>query len=394
MRGESDANETLGAQELKSQYGSVRIRDKQQDLVRIARDLTRIDAEIMSENFDKQTLLDMSQMDLPTDAEIKKQIKELEDQGKKIIAETEKKVKQAASNPQVAAQAQQDPGAAQQAAQQLQQQAQEQIQGIQQQIQKIGETVTIDQVMELLREQKIRPFALDIETDSTIAPDENAQKQRATEFVTAVGGFLNQAITAVQAVPQVAPLMADTLKYVASQFRAGRELDASIDEFADNMKQMAGQPKPNPEADTAQAQQQTDQARLQIEQQKAQADMQAKQADAQLKVQTAQQDAQIKAALADHEAQLKQRESDERVRNITVEGAQKAQKHQQDMELGVLDIEKKKLEIAKLGGQIQLDAQKADITAESSEREADHSQQSFEQQTRLNEQKAQQGAAE
>ncbi len=394
MRGESDANETLGAQELKSQYGSVRIRDKQQDLVRIARDLTRIDAEIMSENFDKQTLLDMSQMDLPTDAEIKKQIKELEDQGKKIIAETEKKVKEAASNPQVAAQAQQDPEAAQQAAQQLQQQAQEQIQGIQQQIQKIGETVTIDQVMELLREQKIRPFALDIETDSTIAPDENAQKQRATEFVTAVGGFLNQAITAVQAVPQVAPLMADTLKYVASQFRAGRELDASIDEFADNMKQMAGQPKPNPEADAAQAQQQTDQARLQIEQQKAQAEMQAKQADAQLKAQTAQQDAQIKAALADHEAQLKQRESDERVRNITVEGTQKAQKHQQDMELGVLDIEKKKLELAKLGGQIQLDAQQADITAESADREADHSEKSFEQQTRLNEQKAQQGAAE
>lgn len=394
MRGESDANETLGAQELKSQYGSVRIRDKQQDLVRIARDLTRIDAEIMSENFDKQTLLDMSQMDLPTDAEIKKQVKDLEDQGKKIIAETEKKVKQAASNPQVAAQAQQDPEAAQQAAQQLQQQAQEQIQGIQQQIQKLGETVTIDQVMELLREQKIRPFALDIETDSTIAPDENAQKQRATEFVTAVGGFLNQAITAVQAVPQVAPLMADTLKYVASQFRAGRELDSSIDEFADNMKQMAAAPKANPEADAAAQQAQADQQRLQMEQQTAQQEAQTRAQDAQIKQQTFERDSQIKAALADHDAQLKQRESDERVRNITVEGAQKAQKHQQDMELGVLDIEKKKLELAKLGGQIQLDAQKADITAESADREADHSQQSFEQQTRLNEQKAQQGAAE
>lgn len=394
MRGESDANETLGAQELKSQYGSVRIRDKQQDLVRIARDLTRIDAEIMAENFDKQTLMDMAQMDLPSDADIKKQISELEKQGKSIIAEAEKKAKAAMADPQMQAQAQQNPEAAQQAAQQLQQQAQEQLQGIQQQIQKAGETVTIDQVMDLLREQKIRPFALDIETDSTIAPDENAQKQRATEFVTAVGGFLNQAITAVQAVPQVAPLMADTLKYVASQFRAGRELDASIDEFADNMKQMAGQPKPNPEADAAAQQAQSDQQRLQMEQQKHQEETQARATDAQLKQQTFERDSQIKAALADHEAQLKQRESDERVRSIQVDAGQKTQKHQQDMELGVLDIEKKKLELAKLGGQIQLDAQKADITAENADREADHSEQSFEQQTRLNEQKAQQGAAE
>jgi hypothetical protein len=392
MRGESDANETLGAQELKSQYGSVRIRDKQNELVRMARDITRIFAEIMAENFDKQTLMDMSQMDLPSDADIKKQVRELEDQGKKIIAETEKKVKAAASDPQMQAQAQQNPEAAQQAAQQLQQPAQEQIQGLQQQIQKLGETVTIDQVMKLLREQKTRPFALDIETDSTIAPDENAQKQRATEFVTAVGGFLNQAIPAVQAVPQSATLMADTLKYVASQYRAGRELDATIDEFADTMKQMAGQPKPNPEADAAQAQMQSDQQRLAMEQQKHQEEQQARTQDAQMKQQAFERDSQIKAALADHEAQLRQRESDERVRTIQIDAGQKTQKHQQDMDLGILDIEKKKLEIVKLGGQIQADAQKADISAESADREADHSDRSFEQQTRLNEQKAQQGA--
>lgn len=405
MRGESDANETLGAQELKSQYGSVRIRDRQNELVRMARDITRIFGEIMAENFDQQTLLDMSQMDLPTDADIKKQIKDLEDQGKQIIAQAKKTAEQAMADPQNQAKAQQDPEAAQKAAQQLQQQAQEQLQQIQQQIQKVGETVTIDQVMKLLREQKIRPFVLDIETDSTIAPDENAQKQRATEFVTAVGGFLNQAITAVQAVPQVAPLMADTLKYVASQFRAGRELDASIDEFADNMKQMAGQPKPNPEADAAQAQSQIEQQRLQMDAQKAQADMQAKQAeaqikqeqaqaDAQLKTQTAQHDAQIKGALADHEAKMREVETAEKVKAIQLDAQQKAQKHQQDMELGVLDIKKKELELAKLGGQIQLDAQQAAITAESSEREAEHSELSFEQQSKLNEQKAKQGAAE
>ena len=42
MRGATDPNETLGAQQLKTQYGSTRIRDKQQEMVRLARDLVEI----------------------------------------------------------------------------------------------------------------------------------------------------------------------------------------------------------------------------------------------------------------------------------------------------------------------------------------------------------------
>ena len=50
-----------------------------------------------------------------------------------------------------------------------------------------------DRVMELLRNDRMRGFVIDIETDSTIQPDEDAEKQRRTEFITAVGGFLQQA---------------------------------------------------------------------------------------------------------------------------------------------------------------------------------------------------------
>jgi len=67
MRGQTEASETLGAQQLKSQYGSVRIRDRQRN-IRMARDITRIAAEIMSENFAAKTLLDMSQLEIPTEA--------------------------------------------------------------------------------------------------------------------------------------------------------------------------------------------------------------------------------------------------------------------------------------------------------------------------------------
>ena len=41
MRGATDPNETLGAQQTEAQYGTSRIRDKQKEMVRMARDLVR-----------------------------------------------------------------------------------------------------------------------------------------------------------------------------------------------------------------------------------------------------------------------------------------------------------------------------------------------------------------
>jgi hypothetical protein len=175
-------------------------------------------------------------------------------------------------------------------AQQMLQQAQQQAETLKKQIDKLNETATVEKVMKLLRDQKTRPFVLDIETDSTIAPDENAQKQRATEFITAVGGFMGQAIPLVQAVPQAAKLMAETLKYVASQFRAGRQLEGVIEEFADDMAVMAQQPKPpDPAHAKAQADAQATQQAMQVEQQRHEREQQVAQMDQQRK------DAEVKA---------------------------------------------------------------------------------------------------
>lgn len=343
MRGMTNANETLGAQELKSQYGSVRIRDKQDELVRTARDLTRISAEIMAENFDRKTLMDMSQMKLPTDVEIKKQVKEITDQQKAIAAQVQKQIKDAQQNPQMMAQAQANPEEAQAMLQQIQEQAQQQIQQLGDQALEIGETVTIDQVMELLKEQRLRPFVLDIETDSTISPDENAQKQRATEFIGAVGGFLQQAISAIQVAPESAPLMADTLKYVASQFRAGRELDTSIDEFADKMKERASQPQPDPNAAAAQAQQQEMQAKLQMEQQRMAMEQQKQEAEIQAKQALTNADIESKRALTEHEAMLLDRKYGEEIQSIFVKRAEGTEKHSQELQKNALEIEKLRL---------------------------------------------------
>jgi hypothetical protein len=259
MRGSTKPSETLGAQELKSQYGSVRIRDKQSELVRIARDVTRIVAEIMAENFAQDTLVDMSQIDLPKKAEIDKQVKLIEGQAKEIKS----KVEQAQQDPQMQAMAQQNPDQAKAIAAQ----AQQQLEQLGQQAEQLRETVTIEEVMDFIRDQRLRPFTLDIETDSTIAPDENAQKQRAVEFITAIGGAMNQAAPLLMQLPQAGPLLAESLKFLSSQFRAGRPLEQEIDEFADSIKEMAKQPKPpNPEHAKVEAETQAMAAKAQIDQ--------------------------------------------------------------------------------------------------------------------------------
>ena len=269
MRGSTEASETLGAQQLKSQYGSIRIRDRQYEMVRLALDVTRIAAEIMAENFQGKTLLDMTQIQIPTEKEVADHARQLEVQAQQIMAQ----VQQAQQNPQIVAQAQQNP----EQAQQLLGQAQQQVEAVRAQIAQIKEAPTLEKVIAFLRDQKMRPFVLDIETDSTIAPDENAQKQRATEFITAVGGYMRNAVPLVQQLPQAAKMAGEMLKYIVSQFRAGRELETTIDEFADQIGNMAGQSQgPSPEQMQAEAEAQATQQKLQLEiqtvQQKAQLD--------------------------------------------------------------------------------------------------------------------------
>lgn len=353
MRGATDANETLGAQELKSQYGSVRIRDRQNELVRFARDLVRIYAEIAAENFSQKTMLEMSQLEIETDADVKKKVKGVEDQIKAILDQVE----QARSNPQMMQQAQQNP----EQAQQMLEQAKQQAMSLRAQIDKLNDIPTIEKVMKLLRDQKTRPFILDIETDSTIAPDENAQKQRATEYLTAMGGLLAQAVPAVQQLPQIAPLMGETIKFAQSQFRVGRQMDQTIEEFVEQMKSLAGQPKP---PDPAQAKAAADAQALQL---KSQTDAKAAEADAMERQANAQKtliEAQSKAADDDLARRAKEQQEIDAAtaRQADLEAKQSLgmlqlnqaqQKHLQDMDKGDLEIELLRLKIAQVGVQTQ-----------------------------------------
>ncbi|TAY98568.1 hypothetical protein [Rhizobium leguminosarum] len=223
VRGDTQASETATAQRIKSQWGSIRIRDRQAELARFARDIVNLAGEIICDQFQPETLMLVSGIQLPT----------------------------AAQKQQVEMQMQQQQMAQQQAAMRAQQMGQPapspQPPQVPPEIQKMMEQPTIDEVVQLLRNDSVRGFRIDIETDSTIEPDEDAEKQRRMEFVQMVGGFMQQAGAIAQQTPMLVPVMVETLLFAARGFRAGRQLENTLEQVGAQLSQSATAPKPPPE---------------------------------------------------------------------------------------------------------------------------------------------------
>jgi len=103
------------------------------------------------------------------------------------------------------------------------------------------------------------------------------------EFLSAVGGFLAQAVPASSSNPELTPMLIEMLKFGVTAFKAGKQLEGIIDETADKFRNLAkqaeGQPKPpTPEQQKMQMQMQIEQAKVQAEQQKMQMQAQIEQA--------------------------------------------------------------------------------------------------------------------
>lgn len=155
----------------------------------------------------------------------------------------------------------------------------------------------IPQALELLRNEPMRSFRIEISTDSMIQMDEAQEKQDRMEFLGAVSGFLEKTIQASQMAPQVVPLALDMLKFGVAGFKVGKSMEGQIDQTAEKFKQELTQkqqqpPQPDPE-------QMKQQAMMQMEQAKQQQTMQMEQMRTQA-------DQTLTAAKFDHEKQIEQ----------------------------------------------------------------------------------------
>ncbi|ANM09611.1 MULTISPECIES: hypothetical protein [unclassified Rhizobium] len=221
VRGDTQASETATAQRIKSQWGSIRIRDRQAELARFARDIIRLAGEIICDQFQPETLMLVSGIKLPSMAEkqqVEMQMQQMQMAVQQAAMRAEQTGQPAPPAPEMPPQLQQMMG-----------------------------QPTIDEVVQLLRNDSIRGFQIEIETDSTIEPDEDAEKQRRMEFVQMVGGFMQQAGAMAQQSPMLVPVMVETLLFAARGFRAGRQLESTLEQVGAQLSQAAAAPKPEPQ---------------------------------------------------------------------------------------------------------------------------------------------------
>ena len=254
LRGQTDPDETLGAQQLKAQTGARRVKNSKDDVARFCRDIGQLVAEVIAEQFQPQTIADMS--------------------GYAYVPA-----------PPVQPMMPQQPGMPDQ-------------QPMQQPVQPPSGKSFDDKVLQLLRDDRMRGFLIDIETDSTIQPDEDAEKQRRTEFITATGGFLRQASEMMAGAPALAPMVSEMLLFGVRGFRVGRQMEDVIESTLKNVAQELQQRQQQPDPKV-----QAEQMKAQALQAKTQADMQAAQEKHQLELQKIQVQAQADMQMMQAEIQ-------------------------------------------------------------------------------------------
>jgi len=259
IRGATDPKETLGAQELKVQSGSIRVRDRQQEMARFIRDGLSIAFDIIFNVFSDETIIDMCDM---------ASIKDADQPYQPMMGHN--------GSPPMDPQAPGIPGGAMPPQSSPMPGAAPMPPGVPQGI-PLPQGPTLGQMaIELLRDRGKRQFRIDIETDSTIEIDQNAEKQARSEFVTAVGTFIEQAAPVLMQAPEFIPMFGEMLLFAVRGFKAGDQLEGVIEkameQLAQRAQQQAANPQPDPEAIAAQAK--TDQIKLQgqIAQQKAAAE--------------------------------------------------------------------------------------------------------------------------
>jgi hypothetical protein len=284
MRGETKASETATAQNIKAQFGSVRVRSRQEEMVRVADDAMKIAGEIIAENFQPQTIMQMCQMDKLVPGALIQQHEALKAQQAQM-AQQMQLAQQSGQPPQPMPQMPQLPPLPKDA-------------------------IAAEEVLALLRNERMRPFILQTASDSTIQPNEDAEKQRRNEFAQAVGNLMVSSGPIVQAAPEAAKLVAEMLRFVTGAYRAGRAMEQTIDDFIEELSAKAAQPPPQPPPDpkieAMKMDMQIKQGEAQVRQQETQAMMQVKGMEAQARMAEIQAKAQHDQMMAGMNERLKQ----------------------------------------------------------------------------------------
>jgi hypothetical protein len=199
-----------------------------------------------------------------------------------------------------------------------------------------------DEMQELMQDDFLRTYRVDIETDSTIAASEQNDQQEMTLLMTAIGGYLAAVVPMVQ--EGIFPMEAAKamLLGIVRKFKFGREVEDAIEMIG--TQQQKEQSGPSNEEKAQAAEEQKAQAEAQAEAQKAQAEAQIEQAKLQLEQTIAQAEQALDEQKVKFELEIEQSESNA---SIALEREKMERQIDLDREKMFLDAETK-IEVARI----------------------------------------------
>lgn len=256
LRGASVASETATAQNIKNQWGTLRLKRMQKEVQRYCRDSLAIMLEIAANQFSPKTVSAMTGLPYPMQqAKASAQM-----QIGSIQQHSQMQTQMAAVQAQQSGQPAPPPQPPQ----------------IPPELQHLASTPSWEEVLALLKDNAQRDFRIDIETNSTIDPEATQDKQDISDLLNAIGQFLNGVAPLIQDGSMPFEVAKSLMLVIARRYTFGSEIEDSLSSMQP--------PQPQGQGPEVAAQQQADQM-------KAQADMADHQARMQMTQQKMQQSA-------------------------------------------------------------------------------------------------------
>lgn len=198
LRGSSVASETATAQTIKNQWGTLRLKRWQKEVMRYVRESLRIMGEIAVNKLSQETIMKMTGLPFPT------------------------KEQQAQAQMQV----QQFMAAAQQA--QAMQQPPPQPPPGAEQVQAMAQGPTWEDILTMLKDDLSRAFKIDIETNSTVDADATEDKQDISDLLNAMSQFMGGVAPLVESGAMPFEAAQAMLMMIVRRFRLGTDIEDSL----------------------------------------------------------------------------------------------------------------------------------------------------------------------
>ena len=340
MRGSSQASETLGAQQLKNQWGSLRLKRMQYESNRFAQDMMRLHLEVSVNFMSPELLRDVTNMPLPT-AQEQQQAEMVVQQGQMQLQSFQQQAQMPPQDPNA------PPPQMPPEVQQLQQEVE--------QAQAILSVPSMDQILEMLQDDAQRTFNISVDSNSMVDAEASDDKQDMTEMLNALGQFVSGTTPMMEA----GIMSIDTIKTIMlsllRRFRMGSEVEEAV-------MQMQGPQQPQQDeqaqAELQQAQQELQQKQQELDQALVEFENQKKQF--QMEQQMAQRQAQMAQQMALKELQMQQQMD---AKSLDMDKTLLMKQLDMDKQIQVMEIESLK-EKARNAIQAQADAFQAQVSSQ------------------------------